>query len=75
MKAGSRLGLLRRERNWSDYDDHRTITSIDAVRNVQEAEAIIQALDAAALDPIRTQITDTMKIYERDVLKDVTWYP
>src|SRR5579883_2185536 len=24
MKAGSRLGLLRRQRNWADYDDHRT---------------------------------------------------
>ena len=24
---------------------------------------------------VRTQITDTMKVYERDVLKDVTWHP
>jgi hypothetical protein len=31
--------------------------------------------DAARLEPIRTQITDAMKIYERDVLKTVTWHP
>src|SRR5579884_486896 len=73
--AGSRLGLLRRERNWADYDDRRTVTQMEAIQNVQLAKEIIQALDAAAIDPIRTQITDAMKIYERDVLKDVTWHP
>lgn len=75
MKAGSRLRLLRQQRNWADYDDRRTITRTDAIHSVQEAEKIIQALDAAAIEPIRTQITDGMKIYERDVLKDVTWHP
>lgn len=75
MAAGRRLGQLRRERNWADYDDHRTTARTDAIRNVQEAEKIIQALEAAAIEPIRTQITDAMKIYERDVLKDVTWHP
>jgi uncharacterized protein (UPF0332 family) len=75
MTAGRDLGQLRRERNWADYDDHRTITQIDAIQSVQEAEDIIQALDTAAIEPIRTEITDAMKIYERDVLKDVTWHP
>jgi hypothetical protein len=27
------------------------------------------------VDPTRTLITDTMKVYERDVLHDVTWHP
>ena len=75
MKEGRRLGQLRRERNWADYDDHRTITQATAIQNVREAEKIIQALDAAAVEPVRTQITDAMKIYERDVLRDVTWHP
>jgi len=74
-KAGSSLGLLRRERNRADYDERRTITHATAVQNVQEAEEIIRALDAAAIDPIRTQITDAMKICDRDVLKDVNWHP
>lgn len=75
MTAGSRLLLLRRQRNWADYDDRRIITKAEAIQNVQEAEEIIRALDAATIDPVRTQITDAMKIYERDVLKDVTWHP
>jgi hypothetical protein len=36
---------------------------------------IIQMLDAARMEPTRTAITDAMKIYERDVLHDVTWHP
>lgn len=75
MTAGRHLGQLRRERNWADYDDHRAISQNDAIRNVRLTQDVIQALDAATVDPVRTQITDTMKIYERDVLKDVTWYP
>jgi hypothetical protein len=27
------------------------------------------------LEPTRSQIRDAMKIYERDVLHDVTWHP
>ena len=73
--AGSLLNDLRRERNRADYDDHRTITQAQALQNVQFAEEVIQALDAAAVEPVRTQITDVMKIYERDVLHDVTWHP
>ena len=74
-KAGSLLNDLRRERNRADYDDHRTITQAIAAQNVQFANEVIQALDAAAVDPVRTQITDAMKVYERDVLHDVTWHP
>lgn len=74
-KAGSLLNDLRRERNRADYDDHRTITQAAVQTHVQHAEEIIQALDTAAVEPIRTQITDIMKIYERDVLHDVTWHP
>jgi hypothetical protein len=32
------------------------------------------ALDGV-VEPTRTQITDAMKIYERDVLQDITWHP
>jgi hypothetical protein len=42
---------------------------------LRAAEGIIRALDAATVEPTRTQITDTMKVYERDVLHDVTWHP
>lgn len=73
--AGSLLNDLRRERNRADYDDRRIITRPTADQSVRFAEEIIQALDAAAIEPVRSQITDAMKLYERDVLKDVTWHP
>ena len=73
--AGSLLNDLRRERNRADYDEHRTISQSLATQNVRFAEDVIRELDAAMVEPVRTQITDAMKIYERDVLKDVTWHP
>lgn len=75
VTAGRLLGGLRQDRNRADYDERRTISQAKVIDNVRSAEEIIQALDAAAIDPVRTQITDAMKIYERDVLKDVTWHP
>jgi uncharacterized protein (UPF0332 family) len=74
-QAGRHLNDLRRERNWADYDERRTLIQATAARNVSFAEQVLQALDAAAVEPVRTQITDAMKVYERDVLRDVTWFP
>ena len=34
---------------------------------------MLRSLDAARTQQTRTQITDAMRIYERDVLKEVTW--
>jgi uncharacterized protein (UPF0332 family) len=73
--AGRRLNHLRGERNAADYDEHRAVVQSHAARQVATAEAVIQALDAAAVEPVRTQVTDAMKVYERDVLHDVTWHP
>ena len=73
--AGNRLNNLRGDRNSADYDTHRAVGQRVAARHVQLAEQIIQALDAAAVEPIRTRITDAMKVYERDVLHDITWRP
>jgi hypothetical protein len=37
------------------------------------AEQILRFLDAAAEEPVRRQVTEAMKIYERDVLHEQTW--
>ena len=42
---------------------------------LQSARRILQVLAAATADPTRSQITVAMRIYERDVLQDVTWGP
>jgi uncharacterized protein (UPF0332 family) len=73
--AGNRLSALRRERNRADYDKHISVSQAMATTEVNRAEGIIRALDAAAVVPVRTQITDAIKLYERNVLRTVTWRP
>jgi uncharacterized protein (UPF0332 family) len=73
--AGRELNDLRRERNQADYDVDHPWAHAAAAGKVRDAGWVIQTLDAARSEPLRTQITDAMKIYERDVLKDVTWHP
>lgn len=73
--AGLDLNHLRQQRNRADYDSYRSMSRATAAKEVQSAADVIRVLDAAALDPTRTQITDAMKTYERDVLKEVTWHP
>jgi uncharacterized protein (UPF0332 family) len=73
--AGNELNRLRRERNRADYAVDQTVAHADALLQVQAARRIIQTLDAGKAEPTRTQITDAMKIYERDVLCHVTWHP
>lgn len=74
LLAGRLLNELRREWDRADYDDQASVIQLEAARSVQRAEDIIQALDTAAVEPVRTQVTDAMKVYERDVLHDVTWH-
>jgi uncharacterized protein (UPF0332 family) len=73
--AGSDLNTLRRDRNRADYDVEQDLLQATAVPQVQTARRLVQLFDAAAADPIRTQITDAMRVYERDVLRQVTWRP
>lgn len=71
--AAADLQTIRRHRNQADYDLHIPLKQTVAAGDVRLAGQIIQTLAAAAQQPARTQITDAMRIYERDVLKDVTW--
>jgi uncharacterized protein (UPF0332 family) len=73
--AGANLDALRRERNRADYDLALSVRQPEALKLILSAEQIIRALDAARQEPTRTNITDAMKVYERDVLGDVTWHP
>jgi uncharacterized protein (UPF0332 family) len=75
LVAGQDLNYLRRERNRADYDGRRALAHSTARDRVQLAHDIIRTLDAALVEPTRTRITDAMKLYERDVLHDVTWHP
>jgi len=73
--TGAALNSLRQDRNFADYDLLRPLTQANAVRSVRMAEQTVSLLATAAIDPLRTLITDAMKVYERNVLKEVTWRP
>jgi uncharacterized protein (UPF0332 family) len=73
--AASDLHSLRSLRNQADYDLQRPIRQSVAVAQAQISQQIIQELSLAKQEPTRTSITDAMRIYERDVLRDVTWQP
>lgn len=72
-RAGSDLQELRQRRNQADYDLHLPVSRVMAASHVLTAEQIVQRLDAARSEPVRTQITDAMRIYERTVLGIATW--
>jgi len=72
-EAGRRLAELRSRRNQADYDKRGRFTAIDAEDFAYTARQIIATLDEALQDPLRSQITDAIKKYERDVLSEVTW--
>lgn len=73
QQAASDLHSLRSLRNQADYDLHRPIRQTVALAQAQIAQQIIQTLAIAGQEPTRTQITDAIRVYERDVLGDVTW--
>jgi uncharacterized protein (UPF0332 family) len=74
-EAGFDLDSLRAQRNEADYDLRRVVSKEVALSGIQFAEQIIQSLAEARKEPTRSQITETMKSYERDVLQEVTWRP
>ncbi len=70
--AGDFQGL-RSDRNLADYDLNRPVAPALATASVGTATRVIQRLQAAAQEPARSQITAVMRLYERNVLRDVTW--
>jgi uncharacterized protein (UPF0332 family) len=73
--AGSGLNALRRYRNLADYALEQDLLQSNARVHVRTARLIVQTLESAANEPTRTQVTDAIKIYERNVLRQVTWTP
>jgi uncharacterized protein (UPF0332 family) len=76
QQTGTDLKELRRIRNWADYDLDRPFAQDTALDLVQLSSATIQLLKSLPAAPTTlAQVIDTIKVYERDVLKQVTWQP
>jgi uncharacterized protein (UPF0332 family) len=72
-RAGARINALRKERNHADYDGDRVVSVHIALDVVGIAESVVRLLDEATQEPVRSRIMEAIKVYERDVLKEVTW--
>jgi uncharacterized protein (UPF0332 family) len=73
ITAGSRIGSLRRIRNWADYELDRPLDQATAVLRVQTASDLLPILKAAEEEPFRSRLTEAIRVYERDILKEDTW--
>ena len=71
--AGTTLIDLRRSRNEADYGLKTPFSHRRAIHEVHTAHETITVLQQGFVEPIRTTITESMRRYERDVLKSVTW--
>jgi uncharacterized protein (UPF0332 family) len=73
--AGRNLNHLRRVRNWADYEIDLPVDSATAIDHVRVALGIVQLLHQLANEPtILSRVVDAIKVYERDVLHEVTWH-
>lgn len=70
--AGSRLNQLRRERNQADYDLGLDLALKDAEAAVKSAAMIFDTLNGLSAEE-RHRVTETIKVYERDILREPTW--
>jgi hypothetical protein len=76
VEGGRRLNDLRATRNWAEYDLDQFFPHRAGFNQVQGAMDIIQLLDAAVATPTSLPaIRDAIRVYERDVLRQVTWRP
>ena len=76
INSGEQLYQLRRIRNKADYDFRKPVEEATVVYQVQVATDIVQLLDTLAKEEaILAQVIEAIKVYERDVLREVTWRP
>jgi uncharacterized protein (UPF0332 family) len=72
--AGAELNDLRSQRNWADYDFDQPLAQSTAADYVNAGHDIVNLLEQAETMPaLVSQITAVIRVYERDVLKEVTW--
>ena len=74
--AGAELNDLRSQRNWADYDLDNALDQLAAADYVQAGRDIVHLLEQAnAMANVLSQMTAAICVYERDVLRQMTWQP
>ncbi len=73
-RGGDDLNNMRGIRNEADYDLKRPFDQQVALDMVHLATDVVYLLESVVTVPsVQAQVVDTIKIYERDVLRHVTW--
>ena len=73
IEAGRLLLALRSLRNQADYDLDYDFQKAEAVEAAKDAETIFDQLNSQNDPALLVKITDTIRAYERDVLREATW--
>jgi len=73
VAVGVSLKALRGLRNRADYDLDQPVSHRAAIVHVDEAARLLELLETVPGSASFAAITEAMKIYERDVLRVVTW--
>lgn len=74
VQAGRLLNDARNARNHADYDLTRAHPRKLATLQVARAQGVIEVLEQVADSPeTLARITQTMRDYERDALRETTW--
>ena len=74
QNSGRDLSDLRSLRNWADYDLLRSLDQTMAIGQVLRADKILGLLETVATSAAANLITETMRAYQRDVLREITWH-
>ena len=73
VEAGNQLNALRGQRNRADYDLKDEFDNLMAITQVGVAEDVVRLLDDLAATPaILDEVVAAIRVYERDVLRQVT---
>ena len=73
--VGKQMNSFRQTRNRADYDLDHSIDQETALEFVYTVEKIIDVLEIVpTLPSVQEQITEAIKKYEREVLREVTWH-
>ena len=73
-EAARLLMELRRIRNQADYEFNKALPKTEAIKSIDHATQIFEMLDGHCEPESLVSMTDTIRAYERDVLREVTWH-
>lgn len=74
QQTGEQLRIMRRYRNWADYDLDRPVFQPLVLAQYSRGENIVRTLRAAQEEPFRSRIIEAIRRYEDEDLLDSSWH-